>query len=140
MSPQNLPIPDSDTPSCKQMIFKGMRVSTNHPRPTYLSVSGAFRESFWSIQEVFVRRCRRSSGNSGILTLSLGMLSVIICCGAALSFCVPAESPTAENALTVQQGQKQCLQQFLGKWHVGRSISQKTSLTLPGRSLSSERR
>lgn len=37
------------------------------------------------------------------------MVTVIIRCGAALCFYIPAESLTAENALMVQRGQKQCL-------------------------------
>lgn len=59
---------------------------------------------------------RMVTGDHGIVTGDHGMVtSVVICCGAALCFYVPADSLTTDKVLMVQQGWKQCLQQFLDK-------------------------
>lgn len=56
------------------------------------------------------------TGGHGMVTGGHGIVtSVVICCGAALCFYVPAESLTTDKVLMVQQGWKQCLQQFLDK-------------------------
>lgn len=65
ISPQNLPVPDPDTLSCKQTNDLQRHESVHKSPP--IPISKCFR----SIQGVFLRLCRQISRNTRILILCL---------------------------------------------------------------------